>query len=47
MTYSTYDLTKYYQTGILKRHDIEGEDCPYCHGESPSTDGLTDCGFCS
>ena len=23
-----------------------GGPCPYCHGESPSTDGRTECGFC-
>jgi len=21
-------------------------DCPYCHGQPPSTDGRTQCGWC-
>jgi hypothetical protein len=21
-------------------------ECPHCHGESPSTDGKTECGWC-
>jgi len=20
--------------------------CPYCHGQAPSTDGITECGWC-
>ena len=47
MTHSTYDLTKYYQTGILEQTTNLEEECPYCHGEPPSGDGLTECGFCT
>ena len=29
-----------------RRHKPIAEPCLYCHGESPSSDGLTECGWC-
>jgi hypothetical protein len=29
-----------------RRRKPIAEPCLYCHGESPSSDGLTECGWC-